>query len=155
EMGAYATAFPGGLGINEENAAKFSELWGFEVPGRPGLTTAEMFDVALHGGIDLLWSMGGDFRETMPDPAAIEDAFRSISLRVHQDIVLSSQMLVDPAETVVLLPATTRYEIAGGVTETSTERRVIFSPEIPGPRINEARSEWEVFLDLARRVKPE
>ena len=76
-------------------------------------------------------------------------------LRVHQDIVLSSQMLVDPAETVVLLPATTRYEIPGGVTQTSTERRIMFSPEIEGRRIGEARPEWEVFLDLARRVRPE
>jgi anaerobic selenocysteine-containing dehydrogenase len=56
---------------------------------------------------------------------------------------------------VVLLPSTTRYEIPGGVTETSTERRVIFSPEIPGPRLDEARSEWEVFLDVARRLRPE
>jgi anaerobic selenocysteine-containing dehydrogenase len=64
-------------------------------------------------------------------------------------------MLIEPADTVVLLPATTRYEIPGGVTETSTERRVIFSPEIPGPRIGEARSEWEVFLEVARRVRPE
>ncbi|NES46888.1 molybdopterin dinucleotide binding domain-containing protein, partial [Moorena sp. SIO2C4] len=65
------------------------------------------------------------------------------------------QMLVEPGETVVLLPATTRYEIPGGVTETSTERRVIFSPEIPGPRIGEARPEWEVFMELARRVRPD
>jgi anaerobic selenocysteine-containing dehydrogenase len=64
-------------------------------------------------------------------------------------------MLVEPADTVVLLPATTRYEIPGGVTETSTERRVIFSPEIPGPRIGEARPEWEVFMELARRVRPD
>jgi anaerobic selenocysteine-containing dehydrogenase len=63
--------------------------------------------------------------------------------------------LLDPGETVLLLPATTRYEIPGGVSETSTERRVIFSPEIPGPRIDEARSEWEVFLELARLAKPE
>jgi anaerobic selenocysteine-containing dehydrogenase len=55
----------------------------------------------------------------------------------------------------VLLPAQTRYEMRGGVTETSTERRIIFSPEIPGPRIGEARPEWEVFLDLARRARPE
>ena len=37
----------------------------------------------------------------------------------------------------MLLPAQTRYEMAGGVTETSTERRVIFSPEVrraPGAR---------------------
>ena len=42
-------------------------------------------------------------------------------------------MLIDPADTVLLLPAQTRYEMVGGVTETSTERRVIFSPEVPGP----------------------
>jgi anaerobic selenocysteine-containing dehydrogenase len=71
------------------------------------------------------------------------------------DIVCSSQMLVEPADTVVLLPATTRYEVPGGVTETSTERRVIFSPEIPGSRIGEVRPEWEVFMELARRVRPD
>jgi predicted molibdopterin-dependent oxidoreductase YjgC len=64
-------------------------------------------------------------------------------------------MLVDPAEAVVLLPAATRYEQPGGGTETTTERRVAFSPEIPGPRAGEARSEWEILVDLARRVKPE
>jgi molybdopterin-dependent oxidoreductase alpha subunit len=155
EMGAYATAFPGGLAIDKENAAKFSQLWGFSVPDEPGMTTPEMLDAALDGGLDLLWSMGGNFREVMPDPESITRALEQIPLRVHQDIVLSSQMLLDPAETVVILPATTRYEIAGGVTETTTERRVIFSPEISGPRIAEAQSEWEVFLELARLVKPE
>jgi len=155
EMGAYATAFPGGLAINEENAAKFAGLWGFSVPHKPGMSTPEMLEAALQGELDLLWSMGGDFREVMPDPVLVESALRSVPLRVHQDIVLSSQMLVEPADTVVLLPAATRYEIAGGVTETSTERRVIFSPEIQGPRIGETRSEWEVFQEVARRVKPE
>jgi anaerobic selenocysteine-containing dehydrogenase len=71
------------------------------------------------------------------------------------DIVLSTQMLADPGEAVLLLPAATRYEIPGGVTETTTERRVVLSPEIPGPRIPEARPEWEVLLELARRVRPE
>src|SRR6516225_3393178 len=150
EMGAYATAFPGGLAINKENAAKFSTLWGFPVPGQSGLRTHEMLEAAFKGELDVLWSMGGDFREVMPDPASIESALKAVPLRVHQDIVLSSQMLIEPGDTVVLLPATTRYEIPGGVTETSTERRVIFSPEIPGPRIGEARCEWEVFLEVAR-----
>jgi anaerobic selenocysteine-containing dehydrogenase len=54
-----------------------------------------------------------------------------------------------------LLPAATRYEIPGGVTETTTERRVVLSPEIPGPRIAEARPESAVLLELARRVRPE
>jgi anaerobic selenocysteine-containing dehydrogenase len=114
-----------------------------------------MLELALQRELEVLWSMGGDFREVMPDPELVESALKTIPLRVHQDIVPSSQMLVEPDDTVILLPSTTRYEIPGGVTETSTERRVIFSPEIPGPRIDEARSEWEVFLELARRVRPE
>jgi anaerobic selenocysteine-containing dehydrogenase len=74
---------------------------------------------------------------------------------------MSSQMLLDPSDdagaeaAVLLLPAATRYETPGGITQTSTERRIIFSPEIPGRRIGEARPEWEVFMDLARRVRPD
>jgi anaerobic selenocysteine-containing dehydrogenase len=68
--------------------------------------------------------------------------------------MLSPQMLVEPGEEVLILPATTRYEVPGGVTETSTERRIIFSPEIPGPRVDEARPEWEVISELAARVRP-
>ena len=64
-------------------------------------------------------------------------------------------MLADPAETVMLLPAMTRYEIPGGVTQTSTERRIMFSPEIEGRRIGEARPEWRIFTDLAERVRPD
>jgi predicted molibdopterin-dependent oxidoreductase YjgC len=64
-------------------------------------------------------------------------------------------MLADPADTVVLLPAMTRYEQPGGGTETSTERRIYYSPEVPGPRIGEARAEWRIFMDLAERVKPD
>src|SRR2546426_12478775 len=64
-------------------------------------------------------------------------------------------MLVDPEETVLLFPAQTRYEQRGGGTETWTERRVYFSPEIPGRRIRESRGEWEIFMDLARGALPE
>jgi predicted molibdopterin-dependent oxidoreductase YjgC len=49
----------------------------------------------------------------------------------------------------------TRYEQEGGGTSTTTERRVAFSPEIPGPRVGEARSEWRIFGDVARRVRPD
>ena len=100
-------------------------------------------------------SSGGNFLESLPDPDYVDKALATVPLRVHQDIVLSSQMLVDPADTVVILPAATRYEIPGGVTQTSTERRIMFSPEIDGRRIGEARPEWEVYFDLARRVRPD
>jgi len=155
EMGAYATAFPGGAVVDEENAKKLSEVWGFEVPHTTGLSAPEMIDASHEERLDVLISSGGNFLEVLPDPLYVEEALSRLPLRVHLDIVLSSQMLVDPGEEVLILPVQTRYEMSGGVTETSTERRVIFSPEIPGPRIAEARPEWEVFFELARRTRPE
>ncbi len=155
EMGCYSTALPGGLAVDEANAAAIGEQWGFEVPTARGFTAPEMLDAAGRGELDLLFSVGGNFLEVLPDPAAVRAALGRVPLRVHMDIVASSQMLVEPAGDVLLLPATTRYEIPGGVTETSTERRVIFSPEIEGPRVAEARSEIEVIGEVAARARPE
>ena len=157
EMGCYATAFPGGREINAETAAELGEEWGFEVPSTVGRTAPEMIDAARAGELDLLFAVGGNFVDVLPDPDEVAATLGRIPLRVHMDITLSSQMLVPPAEggRVLLLPATTRYEVPGGVTETSTERRVILSPEIEGPRIGEARPEWQVFGDLAERVRPD
>jgi molybdopterin-dependent oxidoreductase alpha subunit len=155
EMGAYATIFPGGQPLTEENAEGLSRRWGFEVPHERGLTAPEMVDAGYARRLDVLFASGGNFLEVLPDPVYVDEALRRIPLRVHMDIVPSTQMLVPPEETVILLPAQTRYEIRGGVTETSTERRIIFSPEIPGPRVGEARPEWEVFLEVAKRARPE
>ena len=91
----------------------------------------------------------------MPGPSDVDAGIGSIPLRVHVDIVPSAQMFTDPADTVLLLPATTRYEMPGGVTETSTERRIIFSPEIPGPRIDAARPEGEILAEIAARARPD
>jgi predicted molibdopterin-dependent oxidoreductase YjgC len=113
-----------------------------------------MVEAAGRGEIDVLWSSGGNFLETLPDPDSVRAALARTPLRVHQDIVVSPQMLVD-GEEVLLLPAMTRYEQPGGGTETTTERRVVLSPEIPGPRPGDARAEWAIFAELGRRVRPE
>ena len=155
EMGAYATAFPGGVPITPESAATLSEQYGFPVGERPGLSAEEMIEAASRGEIDVLYSSGGNFLEVLPDPGFVDGALARVPLRVHQDIVVSSQMLVDPADTVVLLPAATRYEQRGGGTETTTERRIAFGPELGGHEVGEARSEWEIFVDLARYVDSE
>jgi predicted molibdopterin-dependent oxidoreductase YjgC len=105
--------------------------------------------------MSVLYSSGGNFLDTLPDPASVRRALGRVPLRVFQDIVVTPQMLLEPNEAVVILPAATRYEQRGGGTETTTERRIVFSPEIEGPRIGEARSEWEIYVDLARRISPE
>jgi molybdopterin-dependent oxidoreductase alpha subunit len=155
EVGAVPWTFPGGRAVGPEGAAEMSRLWGFDVPDWRGLSAVEAVHAAHRGEIDLLWAIGGDYLGTLPDPAYSREALERVPLRVHQDIVLAHQMFVEANQTVLVLPATTRYEQPGGGTETATERRIYFSPEIPGPRIEEARSEWEVFAELARRVDPE
>jgi molybdopterin-dependent oxidoreductase alpha subunit len=154
EMGAYATVLPGGIPITPQAAVRLSEQYGFSIGSSPGLTAAEMIEAAHRGALDVLYSSGGNFLEVLPDPGLVRESLERVPLRVHQDIVVSTQMLADPGDEVILLPAMTRYEQPGGGTETTTERRIVFSPEIPGPRIGEARSEWEIFVDLAARVDP-
>ena len=153
EMGAYATALPGGVPVDAEHAAALAAEWGFPVPAEPGMTAPEMVDAAERGDLDVLWMSGGNFLDVLPDPPRVEAALGRVPLRVHQDVVLTSQMLVD-GDDVLLLPVATRYEQEGGGTETTTERRIIFSPEIPR-RVGEARSEWRLFADVARRARPD
>ncbi|MBI4243143.1 MAG: FdhF/YdeP family oxidoreductase [Planctomycetes bacterium] len=155
EVGCVPDKLPGGLSVDKENTGKLKEIWDFDPPLAKGLNAVEMITEAYKGNIDVLYSSGGNFIDTLPDPELVKDALKQVNLRVHQDIVLTTQMLVDPKDVVILLPAATRYEQRGGATETSTERRILFSPQIPGRKVGEARSEWEIFVDLAKRVRPE
>jgi molybdopterin-dependent oxidoreductase alpha subunit len=155
EVGCVPNVLPGGLPVNADNSAELAEQWDFAVPEWPGYKAVQMIDAAYDGELDVLYCSGGNFLEVLPEPDYVRQALEKPRLRVHQDIYVTSQMLVDPSESVVLLPAQTRYEQPGGGTETSTERRIIFSPEIPGPRIGEARAEWQIFQEVAARVRPE
>jgi molybdopterin-dependent oxidoreductase alpha subunit len=141
--------------VDEATAERWSRAWHFPVPAARGWTTIEMIRASAEGGVDLFWIVGGNFLETLGDVPRSTAALGRPRLRVHQDIVLSSSMLVEGAGDVILLPAATRYESPGGGTETSTERRIIFSPEIPGRRIGSARPEWMAFRDVMRRAYPE
>jgi molybdopterin-dependent oxidoreductase alpha subunit len=154
EMGAYSTAFPGGKPINEANAKALSEQYGFNIPSWTGLTAVEMVDACARGELDTLYSVGGNFLRTLPEPEYVRGALKNVPLRVHQDIILTDQMFIEAGEEVILLPAKTRYEQDDGGTETSTERRVMFSPELPR-QVGEARAEWKILRDVAAAAFPE
>ncbi|WP_209971431.1 FdhF/YdeP family oxidoreductase [Paenibacillus eucommiae] len=159
EMGADPFSLPGGefYGADIE---RVQQLWGFELPRWQGDIVGVTLENALlpeeqERKLRLFYTSGGNFLETMPDPEFVRRCLESIDVRVHQDIILNTSTLADAQEAVIVLPAMTRYEQPGGGTSTSTERMVYFSPEIDGPRIGEARAEWEIYADLARRVKPQ
>jgi molybdopterin-dependent oxidoreductase alpha subunit len=154
EMGAYATAFPGGKPINAANAQALAAQYGFAVPDWIGLSAPEMVEAAARGELDVLYCAGGNFLRTLPEPAYVARALANVPLRVHQDIILTDQMFIEPKEAVLLLPAKTRYEQDDGGTETSTERRIMFSPELPR-QLGEAKAEWKIFRELAAATDPE
>ncbi|MBA2430651.1 MAG: molybdopterin-dependent oxidoreductase, partial [Chthoniobacterales bacterium] len=124
------------------------------VPDWVGLTATEMVESAARGDLDLLYCLGGNFLRTLPEPEYVREALANVPLRVHQDIILTDQMFIPAREAVLLLPAKTRYEQDGGGIETSTERRVMFSPEVPR-QLGEAKAEWKILRDIAAAVHPE
>jgi molybdopterin-dependent oxidoreductase alpha subunit len=161
EMGADPFVLPGG-GFDAENAGRMEKIWGFDLPKWQGdIVGVTLENIVLpedhERKIKLYYLSGGNFLETMPDPDFIEKALSELDIRVHQDIIFNTSTLVDAKEAVIVLPAKTRYEQEGGGTSTSTERMVYFSPEIEGNKneIKEARAEWKIYIDLAKRVKPE
>jgi molybdopterin-dependent oxidoreductase alpha subunit len=161
EMGADPFVLPGG-DFYGENIERIEKVWGFELPRWQGdIVGVTLENILLSEDherkVKLYYLSGGNFLETMPDPDFVEKALSELEIRVHQDIILNTSTLVDAKEAVIVLPAKTRYEQEGGGTSTSTERMVYFSPEIEGNqnKIEEARAEWKIYVDLAKRVKPE
>jgi molybdopterin-dependent oxidoreductase alpha subunit len=155
ECGADADKLPGSLEINEENCERLEKEYGHPIPHRAGLRAAHLLERAGETGLDVLYLVGGNHLETMPDPRHARSALANVGLRVHQDIVLNSSTLLESKGDVLVLPAQTRYEQRSGGTSTSTERRIRFSPEIPGPRIEEARPEWEIPALIGQKLFPD
>ncbi|TVY08581.1 FdhF/YdeP family oxidoreductase [Paenibacillus cremeus] len=159
EMGADPFSLPGGE-FKPADIERIERVWGFKLPEWQGDIVGVSLENALlpedhERKLKVFYTSGGNFLETMPDPDFIRQCLESVDVRVHQDIVLNTSTLADAREEVIVLPAMTRYEQPGGGTSTSTERMVYFSPEIEGPRIEEARAEWAIYADLAARIKPE
>jgi molybdopterin-dependent oxidoreductase alpha subunit len=154
EMGCYATVLPGGKPATAENRAALEAHYGFPIPDWPGLTAVEMVEAAARDQLDLFYCVGGNFLRTLPEPDHVARAMQHPGMRVHQDIILTDQMLLPARDEVILLPAKTRYEQDDGGIETTTERRIAFSPEIPR-QVGEARAEWKILRDVAQAAYPE
>ena len=117
-----------------------------------------MIDAAARGELDLLFASGGNFLDVLPDPDSVRETLGRIPMRVHMDLVVSSQMLVDPppggevADPAGLDPLRGRGR---GHRDDAPSAGSSSAPRSPGQRIAEARPEWQVFGELAARVRPE
>jgi molybdopterin-dependent oxidoreductase alpha subunit len=155
ECGADPEKLPGAVALDTDNIARFENAWRHAIPHQKGVRAAELLDRAGDTGLDVLYLIGGNHLETMPDRKHARRALSQVKLRIHQDIVLNTSTLLEAEEAVLVLPAQTRYEQRSGGTSTSTERRIRFTPEIPGPRLAEAKPEWEIPCLIGKALEPQ
>ncbi|HEX2876138.1 MAG TPA: FdhF/YdeP family oxidoreductase [Polyangiaceae bacterium] len=155
ECGADPEKLPGAVALDAENIARFEADWQHQIPHEKGLRAAELLDRAGETGLDVLYLIGGNHLETMPDRRHAKRALSQVKLRIHQDIVLNTSTLLPAEDAVLVLPAQTRYEQRSGGTSTSTERRIRFTPEISGPRLAEAKPEWEIPCLIGAALEPD
>jgi len=150
DMGAMPFHYPGYMRVDsEENAARWERAWGIEPGGlsrKLGLTTTEILSHAHAGGVRALYIMGENPMMSEPNLNLTRHHMQQLEFLVAQDIFINeSGAFAD-----VFLPATPFAEKDG--TFSNTDRRVQRVRAAHPPR-GQARPDWQIICDLARRLE--
>ena len=146
DMGGLPNVYPAYQAVTVDAVRqKFEAAWGAPMPNKVGLTVTEMIPGAAEGKIKALYILAEDPAMTDPDSNHARHCLEECDFIVLQDIF--------PTETAayadVLLPGVTFAEKTGSFT--NTERRVQMVRKAIEP-LGEAREDWRIIADLARRV---
>jgi formate dehydrogenase alpha subunit len=146
DMGCLPAVLPGYLSIaksTEQAMEKVQKLWGAKLPTSPGKTIVKIMEGAANGEIRGLFIMGENPMVSDPNTNHVRHALEHTEFLVVQDIFLTeTAQMAD-----VVLPAACWAEKDGTFTNTCRAvQRIRKAVEAPG----EARSDWEIILDLAR-----
>ncbi len=147
DMGGLPNVYPGYQRVDDETVrARFAAFHGVaQPPPRPGLTLIEMMQAAHDGRVRALYFMGENPVMSDPDARHVRQCLEHTELLITQDIFLNETCeLAD-----VVLPAAAFAEKDG--TFTNTERRVQRVRRATAPP-GEARADWQILCDLARRL---
>ncbi|MBI3095638.1 MAG: molybdopterin-dependent oxidoreductase [Rhodocyclales bacterium] len=148
EVGAMANLLPGhrnpaDVGDREELAA----LWGVpSLPAAPGKTAVELFDALREGTIKAVWIACTNPAHSLPDQTRVREALCKAEFVVVQDAYAEIETA---AYADLLLPAASWGEKEGTVT--NSERRISRVRAAVAPP-GEARADWEIAADFARRL---
>ncbi|QNK02334.1 nitrate reductase [Dyella telluris] len=113
---------------------------------QPGLKAVALFDAVLEGEVKALWIMGTNPVVSLPDADRVKRALNACEFVVCSDIIERTDTNVHAH---VLLPALGWGEKDGTVT--SSERRISRQrPFLPAP--GEARADWRIVCDVAKRL---
>ncbi len=150
EVGGLANLLSGHRDLdNPAHRAEVARLWGVDrVPERPGKTAVELFDALATGEVKAVWIACTNPAQSLPDQNRVHAALANAELVVLQDAYADTETA---AYADVLLPAATWGETEG--TMTNSERGIgRVRAAVPPP--GEARPDWRIAVDFARRLRP-
>ncbi|HSF94010.1 MAG TPA: formate dehydrogenase subunit alpha [Thermohalobaculum sp.] len=123
----------------------FKGIWGTETHDQPGLTVVEIMDAVHADKIKGMYILGENPAMSDPDVEHARHALAHLEHLVVQDIFLTET--ANYAD--VILPATAWAEKTGTVTNTNRQVQM-GRPAVPPP--GEAREDWAITVDLAKRL---
>jgi assimilatory nitrate reductase catalytic subunit len=149
EVGGLSNLLPAhrDLGI-PQHRAEVARLWNVpSIPDKPGLTAVELFDAMAEGRIKAVWIVCTNPAQSLPDQNRVREALQTCPFVVVQEAYSDTETA---GHADLLLPAATWGERDG--TLTNSERCISLSRQaVPAP--GEARADWEIATDFARRLE--
>ena len=150
DSGAMPWHYPGYMEVDDPvNAQRWEQAWNIEPGGlnqNLGLTTTEILSEVRPGGVRSLFIMGENPMMSEPNLNHTRHQMESLEFLVAQDLFINES----GAYADVFLPAASWAEKEG--TFTNTDRRVQRVRQAIPPR-GEARADWEIICDLAKRIE--
>ncbi|MFM2398720.1 MAG: hypothetical protein RL341_877 [Pseudomonadota bacterium] len=149
EVGGLANLLPAHRDLaNAQHREETARLWGVDsVPTTPGKTAVEMFEAARAGKIKVLWIACTNPAQSLPDQRMVREALETAELVIVQE-AFGTTATARYAD--VLLPATTWGEKDGTVTNSE---RCISRQRAAVPPMGQARHDWQIVVDVARRIE--
>lgn len=148
EVGGLANQLAAHMGFSPAEIDRVERFWHApNIARREGLKAVQLFEAIEQGSIKALWVMATNPAVSLPRAGAVAAALSKLDLFVVSENVLSNDTVNSGAD--ILLPAAAWGEKDGTVT--NSERRISRQRAFlaaPG----EARPDWQIVCDVARRM---
>lgn len=149
EVGGLANLLPAHRDLNNPtHRAEVARLWGVDsVPAKPGRPAVAMFEAARRGEIKALWVVCTNPAHSLPNQTLVREALAHVDFLIVQEAFADTETA---AYADLLLPAASWGEKDGSMT--NSERRISrIRAAVPSP--GEARADWAIAVDFARRLE--
>ena len=150
ETGGLSHLLPGYRSVkNPAHRAEVAQFWGVppeKIPAYPGRTAWEMVTGLESGDVQFLWVVATNPAVSLPDLERSKAALKRSPFTVYQDAYYPTET-ADYAH--VLLPAAQWGEKTGTMTNSE---RVVTLAQAFRPPVGEAKPDWEIMAEVARRM---